>query len=92
MKMVKQVTKNILLFIVCFFVAFWLSSYGKPLYAITSAVMDFSYQEFKHTLTQSYEMDLDPITTSTLMFMITLYALVLFMAVKLTIKKIINNE
>jgi len=86
--MVNQVTKNIIIFIVCFIVAFWLSSYGKPLYSITSAVMDFSYQELKQYLTQSYEMDLDPITISTLMLMVALYALVLFMNVRLVINKI----
>jgi len=90
LKIVKQ-TKNILIFILCFMVMFYFSSYGKPLYSITSAVIHFSYQEFKQYLTQSYEMDLDPITTSTLMLMVALYALVLFVIVKLVIKKIINN-
>lgn len=86
MKTVKYV-KNILLFALCFAIAFGLTKYGMPLYSFTFSIADFIHNTFGKYQTGIYEFDSDPLTFFSVLTLIIIYALVLFFVVKLLISK-----
>ncbi|OHT35344.1 hypothetical protein BGV46_07210 [Serratia marcescens] len=82
-----SLVKNIVLYIACFITAFCFSRYGMPLYGLTSLIIDTSQQLFGRYQTGFYEMDADPLTFSTLIFTVALYALVIFGLVKMALRQ-----
>jgi len=74
--------KNTALFIVCFALAFWLSSYKMPLNSLTQAIVDWSYSHFHGLMTDNYESESDPVTFSTLIVVLLIYSLILYAAFK----------
>ncbi|HAZ77468.1 MAG TPA: hypothetical protein DCX28_13720 [Enterobacteriaceae bacterium] len=80
--------KNIGLFTLCFISALWLSRYGMPLYSITNKFIEFSHQVFGKYQSDIYEAGTDPLTFTTLLVAITLYALIIFWCTKIIIKKL----
>ncbi|NIF23071.1 hypothetical protein F3J40_15880 [Pantoea sp. Acro-835] len=82
-----NITKNIVGFILCFIVAFWMSSYGKPLYTLTSWVVEHAYLMFGKYQSGSYEAESDPVTFSSLILVVCVYAGILFLLIKRLLRK-----
>lgn len=82
--------KNGLLFTLCFIVAFWFSKYGMFLYPLTTWGVEHFYQIFSQYQSDIYEAGTDPVTFTSLMAIIAIYALVLFLLVKKVIIKLKN--
>ncbi|CZW83011.1 Uncharacterised protein [Enterobacter hormaechei] len=80
--------KKIAGFIVCYILAFMISRYGMPLYPITSWLVDHSYQYFSHYQSDTYEAGTDPITFTTLLVVIFIWALILYSLLRWLLKKI----
>lgn len=84
---VAKCVKHSLLFVACFLIALWLSSYGKPLNSITLWVMDHVWSLFNSHLTQPYESGADPVSFIAIMVMALLYVLLLFVFIQMVMKK-----
>ncbi|WP_238996377.1 hypothetical protein [Pluralibacter gergoviae] len=65
-------------FIVCFVMAFTFSRYGMPLYPITSWLVDHLYQYFSHYQSDTYEAGTDPVTFTSLVVVLLIWALILY--------------
>lgn len=80
--------KNGGLFVLCFICAFWLSRYGMPLHSMTTHIIEYSQQIFGKYQADIYEAGTDPITFTSLIATILLYALIIFGVAKIIIRKI----
>nr|WP_276516191.1 tlde1 domain-containing protein [Rosenbergiella australiborealis] len=80
--------KKIICFVLCFILAFTISSYGMPLYSITSWLVDHSYQLLSHYQSNTYEEGSDPITFTSLLTVISLYAIIFYNLIRCFFKKI----
>lgn len=63
-------SKNTALFIVCFALAFWLSSYKMPLNSLTQAIVDWSYSHFRGLTTDTYESESNTVTFTALLLVL----------------------
>ena len=82
-KLVKKTT----VFALCFILAFIISSYGMPLYSITSWLVDHSYQILSNYQSNTYEEGSDPITFTSLLTVISIYAIIFYNLIKFFLKK-----
>ena len=57
-----------------------------PLYSITSYMVDSAHDYFVKYQADIYEPDSDPVTFTALMLVIAVYALILFVLVKITLR------
>lgn len=82
-----NIAKNIIGFTLCFIVAFLISSYGKPLFTLTSWIIEHAYLIFGKYQPGNYEAESDPVTFSSLTLVVCVYAGVLFFLIKRLLKK-----
>jgi len=71
----------------CIIFSWWLSSFGKPLNGITQWAMDTAYITFGSGLSGSYEAYADPVRFIALIVMVLIYATVLFLLIRLALRK-----
>lgn len=84
--------KNAAIYSICIIFAWWLSSFDKPLNGLTQWVMDTAYSTFGSGLSGSYEADADPVRFIALLVMVLIYAMVLFLLIRLALRKFQNKR
>lgn len=75
------------LYSICIVFSWWLSSFGKPLNELTQWVMDTAYSTFGSGVSGLYEADADPVRFIALIVMVLIYAMVLFLLLRLVLRK-----
>lgn len=80
------------LYSICIIFSWSLSSFGKPLNGITQWAMDTAYSTFDSGLSGSYEADADPIRFIALILMVLICATVLFLLIRIALRKLKNKR
>ncbi len=80
--------KNCAGWIICFIFSFMISRYGMPLYSVTAWIVEHCYQLFSPWQADTYEAGTDPVTFISLIGTITLYATILYVVLKVLVRKI----
>ena len=75
-------------FVLCFIVAFILSSYGMPLHQPSSWMIDYLYQTFSRYQAGTYEPDADPVTFISIIAVVSVYAILLYWLFKMALRKL----
>jgi hypothetical protein len=83
---------NIALFVLCVVLSGWLSSFGKPLNGVTIWFMDKAYSVFGSMLSEPYEADADPIRFTAIIVAVLIYAIVMFVILRLLFRKFQANR
>ncbi len=86
--MTARYVKKIGLFVVCYVLAFYISSYGMPLHSMTSSIITHAHNIFGKYQQDIYEAGSDPVTFIALLVTIAVYAGIIYWIVRFLLKKL----